>query len=197
MRDFSRFSDLFYDAERNRGMTTLAFLMSTVALGLYSLSYFFNSKRNYLILQLTGNVFLSVSYLLIGAYFTTVSVAIGIARGLICYTYEKKDKEVPAYAIVGLCSATLLSYFVINFVVFSSASGWDVLYLIASCMYSFTFAIRNIRVMRYVVTIPHTCAIAYNLLIKAPISSAVSYGIELVVTVVAIIKYELQRRKTR
>ena len=148
-------------------------------------------------LQLTGNVFLSISYLLIGAYFTTVSVAIGIARGLICYTYEKKDKEVPVYAIVGLCAATLLSYFVINFVLLSTASVWDVLYLIASCMYAITFAIRNIRVMRYVVTIPHTCAIAYNLLIKAPISSAVSYGIELAVTVVAIIKYEIEGRKKR
>ena len=101
------------------------------------------------------------------------------------------------YAIVGLCAATLLSYFVINFVLLSTASVWDVLYLIASCMYAITFAIRNIRVMRYVVTIPHTCTIAYNLLIKAPISSAVSYGIELAVTVVAIIKYEIEGRKKR
>ena len=178
-------------------MTTLAFLMSTAALGLYSLSYFFNNKRNYLILQLTGNVFLSVSYLLIGAYFTTVSVMIGIARGLICYIYEKKDKKVPVCAIVGLCLASLVSYFVINFFILSTASGWDVLYLIASCMYAITFAIRNIRVMRYVVTIPHSCAIAYNLLIKAPISSALSYGIELAVTVVAIIKYEIEARKTQ
>ena len=175
-------------------MSTIAFVMSTIALILYSLSYFFNSKRNYLILQLTGNVFLSFSYLAIGSYFTMVSVIIGIARGLVCYTYEKKNKEVPVLAIAGLCLAVIVSYFVINHVILSSASVWDFLYLIASCMYAVTFAIRNIRLMRFLVLIPHVCAVAYNLLIRAPISSAISYGIELAVTVVAIMKYEVQKR---
>ena len=58
-------------------------VMSTVALGLYSSSYFF--KRNYLILQLSGNVCLSLSYLLMGAFFTMVSALIGVARGLIFF----------------------------------------------------------------------------------------------------------------
>lgn len=64
-------------------------------------------------------------------------------------------------------------------------------------MYAVTFAIRNIRVMRYVVIIPHTSAIVYNLLINAPISSAISYTVELVVTVVAIVKFEVAKAKGR
>ena len=169
--------------------------MSTIALVLYSCSYFFNNKRNYLILQLSGNVFLSLSYMLIGSFFTMVAVIIGIARGLICYLYEKRDKRVPVYWIVSLCIASILSYIIINTVILSQASIWDFLYLFASCMYAISFAIRNLRVMRYVVLIPHASAVAYNLLIKAPISSAISYGIELVVTVVAIIKYEVYKAK--
>ena len=125
-----------------------------------------------------------------------VAVIIGIARGLICYVYEKKDKKVPIFCIVGLCLVTISSYIIINYVVLQSqASVWDFLYLFASCMYAITFAIRNIRVMRYVVLLPHSSAVAYNLLIHAPISSAISYGIELAVTVVAIIKYEVINRK--
>lgn len=178
-------------------MTELSFVMSTIALCLYSMSYFFNSKRNYLISQLSGNAFLSLSYLLIGSYFTMVAVAIGIARGIICYVFEKKNKKVPIYYIIGLCLATVLSYVIINYVVLrSDASAWDCLYLFASCMYAVTFAIRNLRVMRYVVLLPHTSAVAYNLLIHAPISSAISYGIELIVTVVAIIKYEVTKGKS-
>ena len=169
--------------------------MSTIALVLYSCSYFFNNKRNYLILQLSGNVFLSLSYMLIGSFFTMVAAIIGIARGLICYLYEKRDKRVPVYWIVSLCIASILSYIIINTVILSQASIWDFLYLFASCMYAISFAIRNLRVMRYVVLIPHASAVAYNLLIKAPISSAISYGIELVVTVVAIIKYEVYKAK--
>ena len=178
-------------------MFDFSFVASTIALCLYSASYFFNSKKIYLILQLSGNVFLSLSYLLIGSYFTMVSVVLGIARGLICYVYEKKEKRVPAYVIAGLCFVTILSYVIINYVILSQASAWDVLYLIASCMYAITFAIRNIRAMRYTVLIPHSLAVIYNLLIKAPISSAISYGIELAVTVVAIIKFEIQRLKHR
>ncbi|MBE6912491.1 MAG: YgjV family protein [Ruminococcaceae bacterium] len=182
--------------QRRIDMETLSFIMSTIALALYSSSYFFNNKRNYLIFQLTGNVFLSFSYLFMGAYFTMVSVAIGIARGLICYTYEKKDKSVPRYLIFALCFVTVASYVVINYVVLSGeASPWDVLYLIASCMYAITFAMRNIKLMRYVILIPHVSAISYNLLVKAPISSAISYTIELVITIVAIIKFGIQEKR--
>ena len=171
-------------------MTGLAVAMSMTALVLYSASYFFNSKKHYLVLQICGNVFLSLSYLVIGAYFTMVSVMIGIVRGLVCYIYEKKDKKIPIYVVVGLCTATILSYLIINCMIIPQHSAWDIIYLFASCMYVITFAIRNISVMRYMVLIPHSCAILYNILIKAPISSAISYGIELLVTIIAIIKYE-------
>lgn len=74
-------------------MNILSYFTSTIALALYCGSYFFNNKKKYLVLQLTGNVFLSLSYFFMGAYFTMVSVAIGIGRGLICYTYEKMIKK--------------------------------------------------------------------------------------------------------
>lgn len=179
-------------------MKTLSFVMSAIALALYCGSYFFNTKKGYLLLQLTGNVFLSMSYLFMGAYFTMVSVAIGIARGLICFAYEKNNKKVPAYIIVGLCLATILSYIVINYIVLSgAASPWDILYMVAACLYAITFAMRNIKVMRYVILIPHASAVSYNLLVNAPISSAISYGIEFVITVVAIIKFGIQEKNMR
>ena len=176
-------------------MKTLSFIMSAIALALYCGSYFFNSKKKYLILQLTGNVFLSCSYLFMGAYFTMVSVVVGIARGLICYTYEKNNKRVPIYMIAGLCLVTVSSYILINYVILSgTASSWDILYMFASCMYAITFAIRDIKLMRYLILIPHSSAIFYNLLVKAPISSALSYGIEFAITVVAIIKFSIQEK---
>lgn len=178
-------------------MKTVSFIMSTIALVLYCTSYFFDNKKKYLIFQLTGNVFLSFSYLFMGAYFTMVSVAIGIGRGLICYTYEKNNKKVPLYIIVGLCFVTVLSYIVINYIILSGASSpWDILYMVASCMYAVTFAMRNIKLMRYVILIPHMSAVSYNLLVNAPISSAISYGIEFIITVVAIIKFHIQERHT-
>ena len=172
--------------------------MSIIALGLYCSSYFFNTKKKYLTFQLTGNLFLSLSYLFMGAYFTMVSAAVGIVRGVVCYTYEKKGKRVPVYVIACLCLVTVLSYVMINYVILSGeASPWDILYLFASCMYAITFAVRNIKLMRYLVLIPHMSAILYNLLAHAPISSAISYGIEFVITVVAIVKFRLQEKKDK
>ena len=177
-------------------MKTASLFMSVIALMLYCGSYFFDNKKMYLILQLTGNVFLSLSYCFMGAYFTMISVAIGIGRGLICYLYEKNNKSVPLYMIVGLCFVTATSYVVINYVILAGTSSpWDILYMIASCMYAVTFAIRNIKLMRYMILIPHASAISYNLLVKAPISSAISYGIEFAITIVAIIKFQIQEKR--
>ena len=176
-------------------MWELSFITSTVALCLYSISYFVNTKRNYLIFQLSGNVFLSLSYLFMGSYFTMVSVAIGIGRGLICYAYEKRDKKVPVYVILLLCLASITSYLIINFVLLSDSSPWDILYLMSSCAYAVTFAMRNLRVMRYAVLVPNALAVSYNLLVKAPISSAISYAVEFLITVVAIIRCEIQLAK--
>ena len=179
-------------------MEEVSFVLSTIALVFYCSSYFFNNKKKYLILQLTGNVFLSSSYFFMGAYFTMVSVAIGIGRGLICYTYEKNNKKVPLYIVLGLCVVTVLSYIVINYVILSGESSpWDILYMAAACMYAVTFAMRNIKRMRYVILIPHVCSISYNLLVNAPISSAISYGIEFMITVFAIIKFHIQEKYKR
>ena len=83
-------------------MHTLSYIMSIIALGLYCSSYFFNTKKKYLTFQLTGNLFLSLSYLFMGAYFTMVSAAVGIVRGVVCYTYEQKGKRVPVYMITAV-----------------------------------------------------------------------------------------------
>lgn len=174
---------------------TFSFICSAIALALYSASYFFKTKKMYLTLQIIGNIFLALSYLLISAFFTMVSVILGIGRGLVCYFYEKRDKSVPVLVIIALCAATIISYITINFVILKSATSWDILYMLASCFYAITFTIRNLKLMRWAVLVPHSLAIAYNLVIKAPITSAMSYAIEFVITIVAIIKFRTRREK--
>lgn len=167
---------------------------SFLALVLYSGSYFFKTKRGYLLMQGFGNVSLALSYLYIGEFFTMFTLGLGIARVAICYVYEKKNKNVPVPVIVALCATIIASFFVINFGILKTGEFWDALYLVASCLYAVVFTIRNLKVMRYVILVPHSLAIAYNLIIRAPITSAISYFIELAVTLVAIVKFHLQER---
>lgn len=167
---------------------------SFIALVLYSSSYFFKTKQGYLITQGLGNVSLALSYLFIGEFFTMFTVGLGIARAAICYYYEKKNKNVPVLVIAALCATIIASFFVINFGILKTGEFWDALYLVASCLYAVVFTIRNLKVMRYVILVPHSLAIAYNLIIRAPFTSALSYLIELTVTLVAIVKFHLQER---
>ena len=55
---------------------------------------------------------------------------------------------------------------------------------------------RNIKLMRYLVLIPHLSAVLYNLLARAPVSSVISYGIEFVITVAAIVKFHIREKRT-
>ena len=89
----------------------------------------------------------------------------------------------------------IASFFVVNTLILKTAKPWDILYLVASCLYAIVFTIRNLTVMRYVVLVPHVLSIAYNLIIHSPIFTAISYTIELLVTVVAIVKFRLQDKQ--
>ena len=70
----------------------------------------------------------------------------------------------------------------------------DILYLAAMVLYAFIFRIRNIKVVRYTVIIPHVLAILYNLLLPNMIFVAMSYGFELLADFYAIFKYNIKEK---
>jgi hypothetical protein len=125
-----------------------------------------------------------------------ISLSIGLGRTITFFIYERKDKNAPIW-LAGLFSGlTIISYFIVNLWILKTAKPIDIIYLVSLCLYAFTFRIRNLKTMRYMVVAPNSLAVVYNVAISAPIFTILSYAFELMANIVAIIKFNVET-KTR
>lgn len=168
---------------------------SFIAMMLIAGSYFWKNKSGFLILQSSGMVFLMISYCCDGLYFPMIGLTVGLARSLIFYAYEKKDKVAPIawpYIFTGL---SVVAYLIINVGILHTQEWYDSIYLIGLVLYAFVLRIRNIEVLRYVVTLPTAVSILYHILSGAAIFAVISYCFELCANIVAILKYNVFEKK--
>ena len=169
---------------------------SFAAMGWIVSSYFLNSKGKYLLFQSIGIVFLMASYCLDGLYFPMIGLTVGLARSLIFFAYEKKDKEAPIFWPYLFTGLSVVAYLIINVGITKTQAWYDILYLIGLVFYAFVFRIRNIETLRYVITIPTALSILYNVVSGAAIFAVISYSFELCANIVSILKYHVfEKRK--
>ena len=173
----------------------LSMTASLIALALIVCSYFISKKILYLILQGIGIVFLILSYLFVEEYFAMISLSIGLGRTVVYFVYEKKNKNAPIVLAFLISALTISSYFIVNLWILKTAKLLDIIYLISLCFYAFTFRIRNLKTMMYVVIIPTALAVIYNVAITAPIFSILSYSFELTANLFAIVKMKFCKKK--
>ena len=172
-------------------------LASFVTMALVASSYFLKNKRGYLLFQSVGMIFLMASYCLDGLYFPMIGLSIGLARALIFFAYEKKDKSAPIFWPYVLAALSVVSYLIVNVWILKTQNPYDILYLIGLILYAFAFRIRNLEVFRYTVTIPTAICLLYNVVSGAAIFAILSYGFELCANVLAILKYYVFGRQTK
>ena len=165
-----------------------------VTLTLMILSYFFKSKSRYLLFQTLGLGCMFFSYLFGGEYFAMITLTVSVTRTLTFYLYEKKDREAPIGFAWLFAALAVCAYLIVNLVILHTAKPVDILYLAAMVLYAFIFRIRNIKVVRYTVIVPHVLAILYNLLLGNMIFVAMSYGFELLADFYAIFKYNIKEK---
>ena len=168
---------------------TLSQIAGGVTLALMVLSYFFKSKSTYLFLQTMGLFSMFFSYLFGAEYFAMITLTVSLTRTLTFYLYEKKDKEAPMAFSHLFAFLTICAYLTVNLVILKTAKPVDILYLSAVVLYAYIFRIRNIRLVRYTVLLPHALAILYNLLLGDMLFVAMSYFFELLADVYAILRY--------
>lgn len=172
-------------------------LASFVTMALIASSYFLESKGGYLLFQSIGMIFLMTSYCLDKLYFPMIALAVGLARALIFFVYEKKDKEAPIVWPILLAVVSVIAYFIINVQILQTQNAYDMLYLVGLVLYPFAFRIRKLETFRYVVTIPTAICLLYNVVSGAAIFAVLSYGFELGANIVAILKYNVFGRQTK
>lgn len=166
-------------------------MVSFIAMALIISSYFWGSKSGFLLFQSLGILFLMASYLLDKQYFATIGLAIGLARALVFFVYEKRGKTASIGWSILFALGTISTYFIVNIGILRTAKIEDIIYLVALVLYAFIFRIQNIECMRYMVTIPTALAILYNVLCGATSFVVISYVFELAASLVAILHYHV------
>ena len=174
-----------------RDIKTWALIFSFIAMLLIAASYFLGTKDGFLVLQGSGIVFLMSSYLCNGQYFAMIGLGIGLARCVVFYLYERRDKEAPIVWCYALCALSFAAYFVVNLWILQQFHPADILYLIGLVLYMFVFRIRNIKTVRFVILLPTALSIAYNVWAASPIFTVISYCFEMLANIIAILKYHV------
>lgn len=154
-------------------------------------SYFVKKKSWYLAFQASCIVFLMISYFFTVQFFAMIGLAIGLARALIFFVYEQKDKVAPLWVAFVISLATLTSYIIVNFVVLKRAQPLDILCLAALVMYAFIFRIRDLKTVRFTMLAPTILSILFNTLTSAALFASLTYVFELTANVVSIFRYHI------
>ena len=170
-------------------------VVSFIAMALVAGSYFLKDKRGYLLFQSFGMIGLMASYCLDGLYFPMIGLTIGLARALIFFSYEQKDKTAPIFWPYVLAGLSVVAYLIVNVWILQTKNPYDIFYLTGLVLYTFAFRIRNLETFRYVVTIPTALCLLYNVLSSAAIFAVLSYGFELGANVVSILKNHVFTKK--
>lgn len=174
---------------------TLALIASFTAMVLVVCSYFTRKKEGFLLFQSLCIVFLIISYFFTVQFFAMVGLAVGLARALVYFAYEKKGRLAPFVWPFLFAGLTLASYFTINFAVLGTANPLDVLYLIGLIFYAFIFRVRNLTLVRFLMLIPTVLSVLFNVLTDAALFATLSYSFELGANVISIFKYDVFGRK--
>ncbi|MBQ8295012.1 MAG: YgjV family protein [Clostridia bacterium] len=169
----------------------LALIASFLAMVMVVISYFVKIKKLYLFFQLMCVIFLIVSYFFSVEFFAMVGLSIGFCRTLTFYCYESKGKEAPMACSFIFSAATIASYFIVNYGILKTANPVDILCLLPLVMYAFIFRIRNLKLVRFMMPVPTTIAILYNVVSHAPVFAALSYAFELAANILSILKYHV------
>ena len=130
-----------------------------------------------------------------------IGLGIGLFRALTFFFYEKKGKDAPLILSFIFAGLTLASYFIVNLWVLKTARPLDILYLTSLVFYTFTFRIRNLMVMRYLLILPLLTSVLFGIFSNVTTFVLLTYVFELAADLVAIVRgiviIKLQKRKEK
>ncbi len=160
----------------------IAQISGIIALILVAISYFVKLKPTFLTLQMVADVFYAGSFFAVDAYVGGIITTISIFRCIYIYWAEKTNFKYTVHFLF-----VFIAMYVVVTIRFWQ-TPYDIIALITGSMFTLSFAIKNLQVMRYVLIVPNVLILIYNILCRTYTSALLDF-IELIVLVVSIIKY--------
>ena len=172
----------------------IATIFGAAAVILVVISYFANNQSKYLLFQALNMGSLAISYLFSCEYFAMIGISVSMARTITFFLISQKGKSAPLILSFFFAFLNLLAYVIVNLLILKTTQPIAILYVIALVTYSFIFRIKNMKKVRFLMLFPLTLTIMFNLFSNASIFAAISYVIELIADVIAIIKNNLKKQ---
>lgn len=166
----------------------IAQILGAVALILVCIGYFLKDKSVFMIIQAVSNIFYASAFFAVEAYVGACIVLVSVFRCIYIYFAEKKEFKYKFHLLpvfVGL-------YVVVLFVFYKSY--YDIIPLCTATIFTFVLAIKNMKLMRYILIIPNAVLVLYNILTKTYFNALLDF-IEVFVLIIAIIKHNKFSKK--
>ena len=167
----------------------LALVFSFLGMASAASSYLFKQKWQYLVAQGASILFIAISNLFLGLFYACISSVVSLSRVLVYYDLEKKNKEPNLYIKLLFTALVIASYVITNILILRNYMWQDLMLMAINCSFVYIVGIRNLKVLRYCMVVPISLAVLYCVLMNVAIFTTISYSIELVVNLVAIIIY--------
>lgn len=165
----------------------LAQVFGGIALILLCISYFVKKRSVFFIFQTIADIFYALAFLIVGAYVGAFVTFISVFRLLFIFFSEGKELKGEFF---------FLTIFVILNILISVSyysSPYDFLPMLTSSIFTYSYAIKNMKVMRYVLLVPNSILIIYNILSTTYVSAILDF-VEVMTIACAIIKFSRENK---
>ena len=167
----------------------LAQIFGGIALIIICIGYFVKRKSTFLLTQVAGNFFYAMAFFVVEAYVGFALVMISLFRCIYIYLCEKYSFKY----MIHFLSIFIVMYIVTTIIFWGSP--YDFMPLISSTLFTIGYTIKNMQLMRYILIIPNTLLVVYNIL-TTTYTSALLDLIEVVVIIVAITKFYKEQKRS-
>lgn len=167
----------------------LAQVFGGIALAIVCVGYFLKSKGSFMITQVIANVFYSLAFFVVGEFVGGSIVCVSIVRCVYIYISEKENFKYMLH---------FLPIFVVAYVALAIVfwqNAFDLMPLIASTIFTIGYILKDLQTMRIVLIFPNVILVAYNIFTTTYVSALLDF-IEVIVIIVAILKFHIEAKKT-
>ena len=138
--------------------------------------------------SIISSIFFSLQYFFLTAWEGMIINAIGIIRATWFFIYNKRNKEIPIYAMISL----IASYFVV--LIFTYEGIVSFAPFIAASMFTYSIWAKQVIVYKFLAIPISMSWIIYNIYVGSPVGY-VCDSILLVIEIGALIEYLLRHHK--
>lgn len=165
-------------------------VVSIISIALFLLSVQFKKKKDILIVQTLSSICYMIVYAILGALSGCIIELVEQSKNLVFIGYEKKNKEIPLYAL-------LVFIFMLVIITIFTYDGWNsAIPLAIYILYFLSSYFKNPKHIRITMILCAMIWMVYNYTIGAKLM-IIGNVLEIISAIVSLIRYDMRLEKKK